>query len=432
MMKAFALISSAVLLCSCAPSFDGAGVGEVRAYISASWDRTVRHNTDDDGSLIGLPYDYTVPSPEGMFQEMYYWDTFFTNEGLLADGRLDLARGNVDNMLALVERFGYMPNGTRTWYLNRSQPPYLSMMVRSIYERTGDRDWLASACETLLKEYEFWQNERLAPCGLNRYWSSTPDWLVAEMAVTGPSRIGMQCDSLDAVKMRALSCDFIAEAESGWDFNPRFERRCGDFCPIDLNSNLYAYESNFAFFARELSLADEQLWLERAQTRKSLIIKYCYDVRSGLFFDYDYVNGRRGSVLSAAAFSPLFVGLADRSQARRLARRALAGLEYPFGLSVCPEGDYGFNYQWSYPNAWPPTTYIAIDGLRRYGLQRDARRLAVQYVNAICSLYARTGKLWEKYNVTDGSDDVNNEYDMPEMLGWTAGTFIYASEFLSK
>lgn len=431
-MKPASILIALAVLTSCTPMPKIQDVSVVRDYISKSWIRTIRSNTADDGTLVGLPCQYTVPSPEGMFQEMYYWDTFFTNEGLILDGQLELAKGNVDNMLYLVDRFGYMPNGTRTWYLNRSQPPYLSMMVERIYSCTGDKDWLRGAVSTLLKEYEFWQTKRLTPCGLNRYWSDAPQWLIDEMIVTGAKRIGENYDSLSEEERYKLSCDFIAEAESGWDFNPRFERRCGDFCPLDLNANLYRYESNFAYFSHELGSDDENQWKERAEARKGLILKYCLDKKSGLFFDYDYVNDRRSEVVSAALFSLLFNGMLEGKEAEALAHSALDRLEFRYGIAACADDTYPYDYQWSYPNAWPPTTYLAIAGLRRYGMDKDARRVASKYVKAILSTYAETGTLWEKYNVETGGNDVNNEYEMPEMFGWTAGTFVYASDYLFK
>ncbi|MFR0893871.1 MAG: trehalase family glycosidase [Alistipes onderdonkii] len=144
----------------------------------------------DTATLIGLPYPYTVPTAGAMFREMYYWDTFFTNEGLVRDGHPELAKGNTDNLLHMVRRFGKVYNGSRTYYEARSQTPYLSMMVDRIYRLTGDKQWLADAYETLKDEYGFWMRERLTPTGLNRYGSSASDALVDEFLVTGSKRLG--------------------------------------------------------------------------------------------------------------------------------------------------------------------------------------------------------------------------------------------------
>ena len=124
----------------------------VETYIKNNWDKCIRENKQDDGTLIGLPKPYIVPCIGGMFQEMYYWDTYFTNKGLALSGRWEQIKNNTDDMLYLVDRYGYMPNGNRTFYLTRSQPPYLSMMVRDVYDHFQDKSWLESAYKTLEKE----------------------------------------------------------------------------------------------------------------------------------------------------------------------------------------------------------------------------------------------------------------------------------------
>ena len=132
----------------------------IEAYLAQKWKETVRYTPQDSGMLIGLPYPYTVPCADGMFNEIYYWDTYFTNKGLIAAGEAQLARNNCRNMLYLVEKFGYMPNGNLTIYLHRSQPPYLAMMVWDVYEATADAAFLAQAYPVLQKEYAFWETAR--------------------------------------------------------------------------------------------------------------------------------------------------------------------------------------------------------------------------------------------------------------------------------
>lgn len=240
-------------------------VPAVREFIRDNWHTTVQHCTADTATLIGLPYPYTVPTAGAMFREMYYWDTFFTNEGLVRDGHPELAKGNTDNLLYMVRRFGKVYNGSRTYYEARSQTPYLSMMVDRIYRLTGDKQWLADAYQTLKEEYGFWMRERLTPTGLNRYGSSASDALVDEFLVTGGKRLGTDLfdKGYTPERLHKLGLDFVAEAESGWDFNPRYDRRCTDFCPLDLNANLFMYEVNFARFAQELGRTDEiRVWVQ--------------------------------------------------------------------------------------------------------------------------------------------------------------------------
>lgn len=166
------MLALTAVSCGHHPSVSQEEIACVRDFIRTSWDASVQYNPTDSQTLIGLPRPYTVPSVSQTFQELYYWDTYFTNEGLVRDGRLDLAKNNTEDMLYLVDRYGYMPNGSRTWYLNRSQPPFLCMMVDRIFEQTEDTNWLAGAFTTLQKEYDFWMTQRITPVGLNRYSSS--------------------------------------------------------------------------------------------------------------------------------------------------------------------------------------------------------------------------------------------------------------------
>lgn len=143
-------------------------IRKIKEYISSHWSECTRENMHDDGTLIGLPYPYCVPAA-GHFDELYYWDTYFTNIGLILDGKAMLAKNNTDNMLYMVNKYGYYPNGNRTFFLDRSQPPFLSVMVRDIYKYYNDKVWLSSAYETLKKEYDFWNTKRILPTGLNFY-----------------------------------------------------------------------------------------------------------------------------------------------------------------------------------------------------------------------------------------------------------------------
>lgn len=429
--KLILILAACQITVACSPGLDTA---PVRAYIAQSWDATLRyHPVDTPDSLIGLPRPYTVPCAEGMFNELYYWDTFFTNEGLLLDGRVEVAKDNTEDILCLIDRYGFMPNGNRLWYLSRSQPPYACLMVEKVYEATADTTWLRKAFPLLEKEYGFWMRERMTPTGLNRYgWNDVTEELVEEFVTTAGKRLGCDFRRLgwDGEQLRKFALDCIAECESGWDFNPRFERRCSDFCPMDLNATLYGVETAMSRFAAVLGM-DSQTWTERAERRKERMEEYFYDPEKKAYFDYDYVHGRRSEVVTAAAFSLLFNRALSAAQAERV-RGMLSCLEYPAGLAVCADGDYGFPYQWSYPNAWPPTTWLAVQGLRNYGFDADARRLAEKSLSATVSLWNQSGKLWEKMRCTDASMPVDKEYETPEMMGWTAGVFILLDEYIKN
>lgn len=406
-------------------------VNAVRSFILENLPKTVRSNTEDEGDCFGLPRPYSVPAIKGMFQEMYYWDTFFMNEGLIAAGQLEQARNNTENILHMIDRFGFMPNGTHRQYLSRSQPPYASMMVRAIYEQTGDKKWLVSACRTLEKEYnDFWMVDRITPVGLARYSNQADDKELLDFYEMLFHRFpnfdtaGIESDE----DRRRVGSHHIAEAESGWDFNPRFQGRCEDFIPIDLNCNLYMYEKNFEFFYAELEWEGGVKWAELADKRRALIHKLCHNPEDGLFYDYDYVNDKRSDIYSAAVFNVLWSGVATPEQAGRI-RDSLSRLEFDHGIAACEPGERKQVYQWDAPNGWPNLQYLAIFGLERYGYHGDARRIADKYTHTVIKNFKTTGNIWEKYNAADGSINVNNEYEMPPLMGWSASVFILTSEY---
>lgn len=407
----------------------------VHRFIRDSWEKTVRFHTEDEGIRIGLPYKYTVPSISGAFQEMYYWDTYFTGEGLILDGHVDLAKSNADNMLYMVDRFGKMYNGNLTVFQNRSQPPYLSMMIASVYRQTRDKEWLKKILPTLEKEYRFWMTQRITPIGLNRYGNEATEQDKTGFIGLLRERLGKNFnpDTLSFEEQQQVGSHFIAEAESGWDFNPRFDCRCMDFCPIDLNANLYLYEKNFAYFASELG--DKQAakqWIKKAEARKKLIRKYCRDPKTGMYYDYDYVNACRSDVVSSAIFSLLYAEAVSPKDAESIVRNGLEALEFAHGIAACEDKPYDFVYQWSYPNGWAPLHFLAIKGLDNYGFKEDAGRIASKYVDMVVRNFEATHNLWEKYNVVEGNINVSNEYDMPTMMGWTAGTYVTALNYLKQ
>ena len=411
---------------------DSDTINDIRNFISANWDGSIEYNPTDHNDLIGLPKPYSVPTIHGekTFKELYYWGTYFTNAGLLKDGRTDQARNNVEDIIYMVNKFGKMLNGSQYIYLNRSQPPFLSMMVFDIYRSTKDKKWLQSVVGGIEKEYEFWMTRRITPCGLNRYSNEASDDEKIGMAHYLKERFNnpLMLEGLTHAEIVRLGSHFVAEAESGWDFNPRFDNRCEDFCPIDLNAYLYMYETNFAYFYKELGKETDVIkWESAAETRKKLINKYCYDSKSGLFFDYDYLNGRHSQVISSALFSLMFAELTTPKQSRAIVE-TLPLLETEYGLRACQEKTYNMQYQWGATNGWPPLHFIAVEGLNKYGYRKEANRIKRKFINLVVDNFHTTHNLWERYNVLDGSINTSNEYAMPAFMGWTAGTFICFTE----
>ncbi|HEU4479916.1 MAG TPA: trehalase family glycosidase, partial [Pyrinomonadaceae bacterium] len=120
--------------------------------------------------LLYLPYPYVVPG--GRFNEMYGWDSYFTQVGLVQDGEMALAKNMVDNFLYQIDHYGRILNANRTYYLSRSQPPFLTEMILNVHRKQPDKAWLQSTIPAIEKYYRFWTEEPhvTRETGLSRYF----------------------------------------------------------------------------------------------------------------------------------------------------------------------------------------------------------------------------------------------------------------------
>lgn len=392
----------------------------VTEYIYENLDETIRRNTEDEDTLLGLPYPYTVPCIDEMFLEMYYWDTYFTNVGLIADGNLELAKNNIDDMLYLVNKYGFMPNGSRTYYLDRSQPPFLYLGVKDIYEKTGDKKWLLYAYKTLCKEYDFWQTKRKFSNGLNFYGNHSIGEVQISQAYSRFLERTKSEKTDDLSLISEIAHTYKSFVESGWDCNSRFEYDGQFYIPVELNSLLYGFEISMAEYCEILSLSDKQLWEDRANARKNLMKEYLYDENRKAYVDFNIKKNRFSPVLSAASLYPYFVDLCDSGDDFK---RLFSQLILPYGVSSSvKENTKG--YQWDYPNIWPPVQYIAYVAAKKYGFDDLAETVKKTYINLIEESFEKTENLWEKYDGISGLV-ANQDYNAPKMLGWTAGVYLF-------
>lgn len=398
----------------------------IQEYISENLPRCLRENKEDRDTLIGLPYPYMVPSASGLFQEMYYWDTYFTNKGLLLQGNVKQAQNHVDNLCYMIQKYGFVLNGNRTNFLYNSQPPFLSMMAREVYEKNADTEWLEGVYEALVKEHLFWMEQRGSEIGLNRYdWMPMPEEMHHVFADLLRNRTGIDEGKSEAETARGL----ISSGESGWDLNPRMGGSTFEYAPADLNSLLFALEENLAFFAGELGKPEEVvMWRECAERRAGLCRQYLKN-EEGLFMDYHLPTRKRTTIFSAASFYPLYCGMATQNEAEA-ARNALPRLETEYGILTCEKNETPGTYQWDYPNGWAPMQLMVAGGLLRYGYREDAKRIAGKFVATVERCYEQTGHLWEKYNMVKGNIEAVNEYEMPAMMGWTFGVYWWFKDFL--
>ena len=418
--------------------------------------------TNADGTISGEPY--VVPG--GRFNELYCWDSYFITLGLLQDGRKDLARGMADNLLYEVEYYGKIPNANRTYYLTRSQPPFLTSIIRAVYDsEAADKAWLASALKTALQEYQnVWMSPdrlvHIGPYTLNRYYDTgdgpCPEvqtgayddqiapWLARANSQTAlpftPFRFlneYLYCGTFSNLTVNGTTlAEFFkqdrAMRESGHDTTHRFDDRAADFVTVDLNSLLSKYEMDFAEILDqefggilpgvEGDFGHADYWRQQAQLRKKAIMTLMWDQQRGFFFDYDFVRQRRSTYISATGLYPLWAKLLDSNDAtdRERAVRMVAcmrhKLEEPAGLvtsaqeSVAAAGTHD-QRQWDYPYGWAPHQILAWQGLANYGFNQDAARLAYRWLYTIAkNAHDYDGVIPEKYNVVTGSHEVFVEY----------------------
>ncbi|MDX2111634.1 MAG: trehalase family glycosidase [Verrucomicrobiota bacterium] len=398
-------------------------------YIKANWDRSIYRDANGSGFMgLDIPYPYTSPciKGEGHFYFFFYWDTYFTNLGLLRHGRHQQAKDNIRNMLWLIQANGYMPNHVGIY--NRSQSPYLCRMVKEYLAATGDEAFLPECAQGLRQEYNFWFTARNTPTGLSRHGHHDTAEGCAHFydgALVG--RLGLPKDVPFAEKA-IVGGHFMANAEATCDFSNRFDSRCMDFIPVDLNSLLYEYELFLGECSAKLGWKEDALWAKRAALRIVRMTRYLWNEEQGLFLDYDFVNEKPGKVPALTGVQVMANGVATKEQAARIVAN-LPLFERAHGVAYTSEVPGCRQYQWAFPNVWPPMVYMTVDGLRKYGYETDARRIASKYLETTRQLFAKTGQLWEK---TDAEvvQVAGGEYKAAPMIGWTAGVYIALKEYL--
>jgi alpha,alpha-trehalase len=508
---------------------------QIRAYISTGWDSLTRSLTDcatvvdtklSSASIVYLPADFTVPAPVqqlekqcnvqaqhlpavihhigemdpgkidpagllylenryvvpgGRFNEMYGWDSYFIIRGLVRDGRIDLAKGMVENFFFEIEHYGGVLNANRTYYLTRSQPPFLTSMILAVYDAEkadgrANKEWLAKAYDNAVRDHELWTSEphRAGSTGLSRYYdfgngpaaesvkdetghyrqvaayfleqpdlgrdyvvgssASKPSTLAAgppfalQICEVAKTMAPAACDPAGTV---ALSADYYkgdrAMRESGFDISFRFGpygARTHHFAPVCLNSLLYKTEKDLEQMSAVLGRKDDsEKWRQRAEQRKADVQKYLWDSGRGLYFDYDFLKQSRSTYEYVTTFYPLWAGIATAEQARSVMQH-IDRFEQPGGLVMSP---YETGGQWDFPYAWAPNQLMAIEGMRRNGFHEEANRVSDKFLSMVMENFRRDGTIREKYDAVKRSSDtqVTAGYHINIVgFGWTNGVFL--------
>jgi alpha,alpha-trehalase len=425
--------------------------------------------------LLFLENPYVVPG--GRFNEMYGWDSYFIIRGLLQAGKIDTARGMVENFFFELEHYGAVLNANRTYYLTRSQPPFLSSMIMAVYEADqskgrDDHQWLATAYRYAQRDYQMWtHNPHLAgTTGLSRYYDfadgPVPEGLHDEagyyqdvlkyLVQQGkPSRYLVEAGTVEslphpeyhlrlckgkvsaddaecsAAKYVSLSPEYYkgdrSMRESGFDITFRFGPYGADtdhYAPVCLNSLLFKAESDLEKMATLLGNSEAATqWRQRAEKRKSIIQTLLWNAQGGMFFDYEFQQKKISSYEYVTTFYPLWAGIATDAQARAVVKN-LHVFEHEGGLAMSTQET---GVQWDYPYGWAPMQLIAVEGLRRYGYNADADRISYKFLSMVLANFERDANIREKYNVaTDSSNIVVAEGYRGNIIGfgWTNAVFI--------
>jgi alpha,alpha-trehalase len=353
--------------------------------------------------------------------------------GLRESGDEKMIENMADNFAYLITRYGFIPNGNRTYYLSRSQPPCFALIVELIVERQG-RSAYGRYLEPLEAEYHYWM-DRSAPTAhvvklrdggvLNRYFDQLDTPRLEAFAED--DELAERSSQPRSVLLRHLR----SAAESGWDFSSRWFAdgqtietiHTTDLVPVDLNCFLYQMELTLAKAFEAAGRSERQQDLaEAAARRKNTIQATCWSEAFEFYCDYDNVAGCVTDRLSLAGVLPLFFKIATPAQARAIKEKVENQFLRAGGLVTTLRTT---GQQWDAPNGWAPLHWLTICGLEHYGYHELATEIAHRWIKLNRDVYARTGKLMEKYNVVDVNLEAGGgEYPSQDGFGWTNGVLM--------
>ncbi|HKK41456.1 MAG TPA: alpha,alpha-trehalase TreA [Bacteroidales bacterium] len=424
----------------------------INEHIKKLWDVLKREpDVQRSGTLIPLPYPYIVPG--GRFREIYYWDSYFTMLGLEQDKQTGMIRDMINNFSYLIDKYGYIPNGNRTYYLGRSQPPFYPVMVSILAEATSDTAY-KHYLSYMEKEYTFWMDgsEQLSGPGdtfrrvvelgdgeiLNRYWSDSDiprsESYREDVNTAREAMVHNPGKSLNEVYR-----NLRATAESGWDFTSRwlsadssgawklYTVHTTDIIPVDLNALLYNMEHTLSkTYQMEGDSVKASFYAKRSEQRKNAMMKYCWDNKNGFFVDYNFKKGTETGILSLAGMYPLFFKIASDVQAKKAAENIRRSFLAPGGVTPTLEKT---GEQWDSPNGWAPLEWITIRGLKNYNIDDLASTIEKRWLRLNKKVYQATYKMLEKYDVVDTTKKSGGgEYPTQDGFGWTNGVYQKLSE----
>ena len=413
--------------------------GSVRVYIEKLWSVLAREpDAARSCSLLPLSHPYIVPG--GRFREIYYWDSYFTGLGLVESGRVELLQSMISNFIELQDVVGCIPNGNRSYYDSRSQPPVLALMVELLLShKSTDAELLQFCIDGLEKEYDFWMRgeETLSDdksavnrvvrmtdgSVLNRYWDDRQEPRPESFREDIEAAAGLNVD-----EKGAFFRNVRAACESGWDFSSRWLANPGflasiqttSIIPVDLNCLLYNLEMKLANLLVQTGQPDKASeYQQKATLREQAIQRYLWDEQQGWYYDYHIGSDRRTEVNSLAGVLPMFVNIATGPQGTRMCQKLVDHFLKQGGLvTTLTESPQ----QWDSPNGWAPLHWFAVQGLMKYGYEKQARVIMQLWIATVEQHFEDHGYLMEKYNVESTNvTATGGEYVVQHGFGWTNG-----------
>ncbi|MBC7628214.1 alpha,alpha-trehalase TreF [Ferruginibacter sp.] len=410
---------------------------DLATHIKSLW-QVLKRNPDvavEGSSLLPLSYPYIVPG--GRFREIYYWDSYFTMLGLKESNEWEMIENMINNFAFLINTYGHIPNGNRSYYLSRSQPPFFAMMVNLLADKKGASVY-ATYQKELQKEYDYWMDKTAAtkhavtmPDGsiLNRYYDA--DIKPRQESFKEDFEIATTESRGDAAAFEKKSKELRSGAESGWDFSSRWFAdgesintiQTTNSIPVDLNGLMLNLELTLAKAYRQTgNISAAMEYTNAAAKRKAAINKYCFNTKQSWYYDYIISTKKQSTEQTIAGVSPLFFNIASKKQSAAIAAVLKAKFLKSGGVVSTLKTT---GQQWDAPNGWAPLQWIAVKGLDNYGLKNQAKDIAARWVALNEKVYTNTGKMMEKYNVVDSKLDAGGgEYKSQDGFGWTNGVYL--------
>ena len=424
--------------------------------------------------MEGIPF--VVPGAR--FNEMYGWDSYFENIGLLIDGKSDLAKSMVENFDYQITHYGKILNANRSYYLTRTQPPFYSSMIREVYEAMAvkDQEWLRKKLEICIKEYEtVWMEngKRLTENGLNRYFAQgiglppetepghydailKPFAEAANLSISEYEKLYYH----RKIENKTLDAYFVHDRsvrESGHDTSYRIEGNCAHLNVVELNAMLYKYETDFAelialyfdnYFEYNNKIYNKKYWAKKGESRKKLMNRLLWNEQESCFFDYNFKTQKQNVFLSATSFFPLWAKIATQEQADKMIEKCLPKLVCLGGIAGCSAEALStiskdqMQRQWDFPNGWPPHQMVIWQGLIHYGYEAKAQELIYRWLWTITKNASDyNGTVPEKFDVVSASHKVfaeygnqgtDFEYISREGFGWMNASFQLGLSLLNE